>query len=190
MNNLTKRSLFFGLFGLLLVANIATLIFFWLGRQKPPRRQDLPAREFLIRELGFDGVQSREFLALAEAHARRADSLRHEIRRSKEAMYGLLSRELSGDSLILAAAQSVAQLTEALDLHNMDHFRQVRAICSRDQQVRFDRILLEVVMMITGGGRGPGPGHPRPHGGGSEGRHGGPPPGMPDEGRLPPPPAR
>lgn len=190
MNNLTKRNLFYGLFGLLLLANIATLILFWLGRQKPPRRHDLSAKEFLIRELRFDSVQSMEFMALAEVHSRRADSLRLEIRRSKEAMYGLLSRELSGDSLIRAAVHSVAMLTEALDLHNMDHFRQVRAICSREQQVRFDRILFEVVMMITGGGRGPGPGHPRPHGGVPDEGRGGPPPGMPDGGHLPPPPTR
>ena len=49
------------------------------------------------------------------------------------------------------AADNVAKNLEQLDLLTFDHFKQVRTICTSQQQKKFDEIIEDVLQMISSG---------------------------------------
>lgn len=152
---------------LLLLANVASIAIFWLGKNKhhgPPERPD----NFLIRELDFDTRQQDQFMQLVTAHRQRAGQLREQIRDAKDDFFGLLQQPGVPDSIKTTAAAKASQLTRQLDLVTFEHFQQVRTLCNASQQKKFDAIIHDVLRNMAG----PGPGGPPPPGG----DHHGPPP--------------
>jgi protein CpxP len=152
---------------LLLLANTATIVAFWMGRKNHGPELKGPPAEFLIKELGLDKTQQKQFLQLVAAHREAANGLREQIRESKDKFFNLLQQPGIADSTRANEAEAVSQLTKQLDLLTFEHFKQVRALCNTDQQRKFDNIIHDVLRSM--GGPGPHPNGPPP------GDHHGPP---------------
>jgi Spy/CpxP family protein refolding chaperone len=167
MNHGAKNKLLTGLVVLLLVANAVTITMFWLGRPKHPSPSKGSPREFLVNELKLDAKQQEQFDMLRKAHHEAADQLRDKIKNAKEAFFDLLKQQNVTDSAKQEAAKAVSVNTEALDLLTLNHFQKIRALCTSEQQKKFDEIIQQVASRI---------GQPRP-------------PGVPDNGPQGPPPA-
>ncbi|MCX6317558.1 MAG: periplasmic heavy metal sensor [Bacteroidetes bacterium] len=149
-----KNKLLTWLVVLLLVANAATIAFFWLGRTKqPPGLQGSAARDFLVKELNLDAKQQEQFSEMVKEHRNSADQIRPQIRKAKEALFDLLKQPGVSDSLKLAAAKQVSVQTEALDLLTFDHFQKLRSICNPAQQQKFDAVIHDIIRTM---------GQPRP----------------------------
>jgi Spy/CpxP family protein refolding chaperone len=172
MNSVAKNKLLLWLVALLLVANAASIAMFWLGKNKQLPTPKGPPNEFLIRELKLDGAQQAKLDILVKEHRAAAEELRGKIKESKEAFFDLLKQTAVTDSMKQVSARAVSVNTEALDLLTLEHFQKIRALCTPEQQKKFDDILHEVTSMM---------GQPRP----PMGRHNEP--GDPPLG--PPPPA-
>jgi len=155
MNTIRKNKLLIWFFVLLLLANIGTLIFFWIGRMKNNSSQDRQAIEFLIGQLKFDKVQQEKFEVLVAEHRSLSGKLRKEIGQSKEEMFSLLKSERITEIMMQAAVKKVSAKTESLDLITIDHFRKVRALCNTEQKKQFDGIL-DQLSRIMGNQRPPG----------------------------------
>lgn len=153
------RYLLYSLVAILLLANTFMLIRSYLDRPAggPGRPPGLNA--FLIRELKLDEDQAARYEVLVSIHRHVADSIRREIRESKERMFSMLRDPMTMDSAWDAAAQEGAGLAKNLDLQTMAHFREVRQLCRPDQQRKFDSLLAEVAARMAGG---PPPGPPLP----------------------------
>jgi hypothetical protein len=173
--NTSKNKLLTGLVLLLLIANLATIVMFWLGKPKPPR----PAlgggpAEFLIKELNLDSIQQKQFELLRTQHHDSAEKLRAQIKVAKDSFFSLLKQTTISDSAKQFAAKAVSTKTEELDLLTFNHFEKLRAICKPAQQKKFDEIMLELTQLIS---------QQRPRG--PEGHR---PPPRDHEGHRPPPP--
>jgi hypothetical protein len=187
MNHGAKNKVLTWLVVLLVIANIVTITFFWLGRGKLlPNRKGTP-QEFLVKELKLDAGQQATFEVLRTAHHDSAMILREEVSQAKESFFNLLKQASVTDSMKLAAANKVSVITQKLDLLTWNHFQQLRAICNAQQQQQFDKIIQQVIDMI---GHPQQPGRPegnRPSGENEDSNR--PPlPGGPDGERPPPPP--
>ncbi len=180
MNPVAKNKLLVWLVALLLVANAASIALFWLGKSKQPPRPKGTPNEFLIKELKLDTAQQVQLEILVKEHRAAAEKLRGKIRESKEAFFDLLKQPSVADSSKQAAAKAVSVNTEELDLLTFTHFEKIRALCTTQQQQKFDEILQQVTSMM---------GQPRPPVGPGRGPGGeqGPPPGGPGGDRPPPP---
>lgn len=177
MNSGTKNKLLVWLVVLLLVANAATITMFWLGRTKhPPQHKGTP-QEFLVQELKLDTKQQEQLDLLRKDHRQAAELLREKIKNAKESFFDLLKQSNVTDSAKQAAAKAVSASTEELDLLTLNHFQKVRALCTPQQQTKFDEIIHQVTSMMGQQRRPKGPGNDRK----------GPPPGGPDGDRPPPP---
>jgi len=165
MNTIRKNKLLIWFFVLLLLANIGTLVFFWIGRMKNNSAQDRQAIEFLIGQLKFDKAQQEQFELLVAEHRSLSGKLRKEIGQSKEEMFSLLKSDQITDSMIQAAVKKVSVKTESLDRVTLDHFQKVRSICNNEQKQKFDEILDQLTRIM---------GNPRPPGGPMR-NHDGPP---------------
>ena len=153
MEHPTKNKLLTRLVILLLVANVATITMFWVPRQEQQRREK-PA-EFLIRELQLDGKQQDELEILRAAHKEAAVVLRKQLGEAKEIFFALIKQPNVTDSMKLAAAKPVSNITEKLDLLALNHFIKVRAICNEEQQKKFDKIIEQLTEMISKAGEPP-----------------------------------
>ena len=159
---------------LLLVANTATLVIFWIDRAKHGPGPKGEVKDFLVKELKMDSVQQEKFEVLREEHHHAVDSLRAEVRQAKDHLFDLVKDNTATDSLKLATAEEVSRITEKIDLITLDHFQKLRAICTPEQQIKFDELLHEVVNRL---GAPPAPKGPPPGGlGRPEGPDGPPPP--------------
>jgi periplasmic protein CpxP/Spy len=142
---------------LLVIVNVAVLVTIWLTHHRPKPDRGTPA-DFLIKELGLNNEQQGKLRSLAKEHHEQSMQIRGQIKEARHDLFKLLRQTDVSDSSKKAAADNVAKSLEQLDLLTFDHFRQVRAICTPEQQKKFDQIIEEVLEMIATGpppGRGP-----------------------------------
>lgn len=156
---------------LLVLGNLASLAYLWIGRgRQAPPPQPARADAFIIRELQLDATQQQQYRRLVEEHRRRTQDIRANIRAAKDEFFGLLQDTATTDSAKTAAAARISRFTEELDLVTFQHFQQVRAICTPQQQQHFDEIIRKVIGMMAGGPQGS-----------PQGRREGPPQGPPPQ---------
>ena len=156
MNHGTKNKLLTVLVVLLLIANAATLALFWMDKMKHPPQPKGTPQEFLVKELKLDAKQQEQLDVLRKEHREAADQLREKIKDAKKSFFDLLKQTNVTDSAKQAAAKAISSNTEALDLLTLNHFQKLRALCTPEQQNKFDKIIHEVARMIS---------QPRPPGG-------------------------
>lgn len=149
-----------GVVVLLVVANIASIAMFWLGRpsNKMPiheRGKGTPAA-FLIKELNLNEKQQDQLEILREAHKQAAEPLREELGKNKQLFFELLQLQNVTDSQKINAEKKVIAVTEKLDLLAFDHFYKVRNICTEKQKEKFDKVIMNVAQILGN------PGSPHP----------------------------
>jgi hypothetical protein len=90
MTNLHKNKLLTWLVLLLVVINIGSMIFIWIGKPKHENPPHGSPKEFLSRELKFDEKQQVQFDKLVDEHRDQVNDARQKIKEHKQKMYGLL----------------------------------------------------------------------------------------------------
>lgn len=169
----TKNKILWLVILLLLAANTVTLVLFWTGRKQQPIQQG-PApqllAEFLTKELQLDSGQQQQYRQLIQAHRSAAAPLRQRITDLKDSLFVLLKLGNPSDIAKADATAKIAATTQQLERLHIDHFQQVRAICTPPQQQKFDNLLHDIVRRLS---------MPPPGGPGRNGRPPmGPPPGQ------------
>lgn len=133
---------------LLLVANAATIGLFWFKKENKPQQLKGGPAKFIIKELGLNNRQQEQYLVLVEKHQQGVRQLRDEIKEAKDDFFGLLSQPNLAEAEKQKAAKMVSAATEKLDLLTFNHFAEVRAICTAEQQKKFDNIIKQVIQMM------------------------------------------
>jgi Spy/CpxP family protein refolding chaperone len=168
MSTLFKNKILAGLVILLLIANIFTIVVFFMGMKKmhPAPQQ---ASTYIIKELSLNDKQQEQYKAMVQQHRAQSRLIQEQVRDNKDSFFNLLANENVKDSIKNHFASKISLLNRELDLATFDHFKEVRKICTPDQQKKFDGIIKDVLRIMSG----PGPHGQRPGG--------------PDEGMPPPP---
>lgn len=149
MNNVNKNKLLTWLVATLLVANAVTILFFWIN--KPPKMKDAKGspREFLVHELELDSSQLLAFQDLIEEHQASARSLKKDIRIAKENLFQLLKQPMIADTQKKKTVEAITSKIQQLELLNLEHFQQVRALCNDKQKIKFDGLLDQLAVMMA-----------------------------------------
>ncbi|MEO8769384.1 MAG: hypothetical protein ABI402_04850 [Ferruginibacter sp.] len=163
MSTLFRNKILTGLVILLLIANITTIIVFWMGMKKM-HPAPKPPSAYIIKELSLNDKQQEQYNTMIQQHRKQSRWIQEQIRNYKDSFFNLLSNENTNDSIKNNLSVKIASLNRELDLITYDHFKEVRKICTPEQQRKFDGIIKEVLRMMAG---------PGPRGG----RRDGPPPG-------------
>ncbi|ASZ11589.1 periplasmic heavy metal sensor [Chitinophaga pendula] len=137
---------------ILLLTNLLMLFFFvWL---KPGSRHDGRGKRgvaiFLEEQVGFTEDQMKSYQELREQHWGRMKPVLGDIRTTKERFYNLLARAAVPDSVLQQAADSIGRRQSAIDLLTFQHFREVRALCTPEQRPRFDSLVHQVMLKMSG----------------------------------------
>jgi protein CpxP len=148
MDFLKKNRLFVLIIAVLVVLNLVTLSFMILSPKPSGRKSRAEVVAFVERELGLTDAQKKIFADLREKHIQRMTIIareQHELRRS---MFDLLKQESPDEAVIRQKADSIGQRETEVALETFDHFRQLRAACTPEQQKKLDTVIREVLRTI------------------------------------------
>ncbi len=206
MNNTIKSRVLTWWVVFLLLANAVTILLFWINRPSKSQVQKGSPREFLVQTLELDSSQLLSFQDLIEAHQASARSLKKDIRIAKENLFQLLKQPVIPEPEKMKAVEAITIKIQDLELLNLEHFQQLRALCNDRQKKKFDGLLDQLAGLMAESrapqGAPPGPvDHHLPASAADSNRkhpsaidqHRPPPPGEghpppPGEGHRPPPP--
>ncbi len=147
MKNLVKNKITGWLVAILIIANIATLVFFWIGHFRNQRNNS--PKEFLANKLHFSNNQKNIYFNLAKEHNETARGIRKEIKLNKEAFFNLLKSDYVSDSAKAKAALEVSLSIQSLDILTFEHFEKVRAICTPVQKKIFDDLVQKMINSVN-----------------------------------------
>lgn len=136
-----KRNLYMTIGVLLLVGiNIALIVILMKGKDHPGGPPGGAPFTFLEQELQMTGQQKKDYAALREANHQVLDSLRQEMIALHKALYA--GKDKSATDSIITLIGNVQAKHERL---TYDHFMKVRALCTAEQQKKFDSVISEVL---------------------------------------------
>ncbi len=178
MNNSTNNRWISVITLLLLTANIVTLALLWTNKktaqesERVPKQQGGEVFQFITRELNLDSAQQVTYKKLREEHQEGIRPLQDSIGKAKDRFFDLLQDENVTETNIQEYSKKIGELEQQRDVFTFKHFQKLRLICNKEQQIKFDNIIKDVLRRMGG------PKRPQ-----------GPPPGGRDDGdRRPPPP--
>lgn len=155
MKSLIKNKITTWLIAILIIGNIATLIFFWVGHFRNQKMNS--PREFLAKKLNFSDNQKSIYFNLAKEHNQSANKIRTQIKIDKDNFFKLLQSDQISDSVRNNEALKVSISIQSLDILTFEHFKKVRAICSEEQKPKFDELIQKMVNSVNSPQQGPPP---------------------------------
>ncbi len=136
---------------LLLLVNIALVIFMVKGRSKHNQRKGHEPFEMMVKELNMTDEQQKEYKAEKEEHMKAIRPLFDSLRSAKTAFFAMVKVPDTNDSLVDVYSRKISDQQSAIDKLTFTHFKKVRGLFTSDQQPKFDEFVHK--MMQRGGRR-------------------------------------
>jgi len=149
MNSLTRNKTLLVIIAILLLTNVAMLVFFMKCNRPPGENKRIGFTERLRKEVGFTPQQMSVFEPKKKAFW---DNMRvrfDEIKRTKEDFYYQMYDPAVPDSIINNKAEIIGDQQKELDLYVIRHFKDVRTLCTPDQLPKFDSLLPHIIKRMT-----------------------------------------
>lgn len=178
MNNFTNNRWLSVITLFLLTANIVTLTLLWTTNKtewkiiNPQEQPDGQVFEFINHELNLDTAEQLAYKTLREEHQAGVRLLQDSIRKAKDRFFDLLREENVAETTVQEYSKKIGELEQQRDVITFKHFQKLRALCNKEQQIKFDNIIQDVLHRMGGPKRPQDP----------------PPPEMDNGERRPPPP--
>lgn len=141
---------------ILLITNVAMLVFFVFLKPAPPqganraKRGGYDVTVFLEKEVGFTKAQMAAYDSLREQHWNIMKPYFNGMRIAKDSFYHQLYRDHVADSLVNAYGDSIALKQKAIDMQVFRHFQQLRNLCTDEQRPKFDSLVNQVMRKMSG----------------------------------------
>ena len=131
---------------ILLLLNLGTLTFLWMGR---PGRERLPIQgrsgEFLIRELNLTSVQQDEFGKLRDEHQERLMQIREKDRILHDRFFDALFQSPADTQIVNSLADSIARTRRQMEILTFNHFSQLRQLLTEPQKAKFHQVFRQAL---------------------------------------------
>ncbi|MFY0593995.1 Spy/CpxP family protein refolding chaperone [Roseivirga sp.] len=175
MDTLSNNKYLGGVVIALALINVVLLAFLWKGYQANQKSRPKGGLKVLEERLKLDESQLKQLEGYRESHFELVQKLRRDSQEARKALHDLWGTTNAYDK-VNSLTQRLGELQVSIEKATYDHFAQIRAICSPEQQAIFDELIKDVLKQGDQGGPRNGQ-RPLPN---DRGR-GGPPP--PREGR-------
>ena len=152
MSNNPKQRVLITIVSILVLANIALLLYFlWFKpnqrNTRPEKNRDMMAYS-LENEVGFNQSQMTKYQQLKEEHKTIMKTLFEDMHAIKIHFYKYLQQSAE-DSVIKNAASAIGEKQKSIDLQIFHHFNELRTRCTPEQQPRFDSLIQRVVNKMS-----------------------------------------
>jgi hypothetical protein len=103
------------------------------------------AFEFINRELKLDAAQRVAYSNLRDEHQATQRPLQDNIRSAKDNFFALLQQPSVSEADLNVYGARIAAAEQQLNINTFKHFQQLRLICNKGQQQKFDSIIQQVL---------------------------------------------
>jgi Spy/CpxP family protein refolding chaperone len=148
MPNFSRTKVLISIIAVLLLTNIAMLIFVVGTRDHRRKRGDEGNRGpgtsisiVLEQKVGFTREQMDKVKELRGTHREKMHSLFEDIRLAKISFYGHLGENEVNDSVFNTSGNAIAEKQKAIDLQAFKNLRELRALCTPEQLPKYDSIM-------------------------------------------------
>lgn len=155
MKSVLKNKILITIIAILLLANIALLVFIVSGMPKPVGKDSEGERtthstaSFLQTKIGFSDQQIAQFDLLKKEHRKSLNPLFEDLRKTKDGFFVLVKDSLSNAELDSLAGR-IGEKQKLLDMQVYQTIREVRSLCTPQQQITFDSFLPQIAYKIVG----------------------------------------
>lgn len=134
----------------LVIINAGTVTFLWLHKPPHPIREDgrMDTFGFLVHELKLDDSQQEQYRKLRDDHHEKTEGLREKGRHMRDHFFELLKKPSADSADIQRLSDSIALNQKQIELLTYYHFREVRKICTPEQQKKFDDVIQDALHMM------------------------------------------
>ena len=145
-----KSKLLLIIIGILLLSNIVLLSFLMLNKPAPKRGMWGSDRyavisNFLKTDIGFSKEQLQQYDTLNAHHRTTIKVMFDSVRSNKEGQLKNLSSAQFSDSAINATAVLSVSKQKDIEVIIFRHFRDIRSICTPEQQPKFDSLFYKAL---------------------------------------------
>ncbi|RKR85602.1 hypothetical protein BDD43_5873 [Mucilaginibacter gracilis] len=149
--------------GLLLV-NSVVLALMWFHKRIPvlsaklqnKPQQYLEPKDVLINTLAFTPKQATLFEAMRSKHRQLVNNLNQQNHQLRDSLFSIIKKPKADTALINNMAKKLGDNQSQIEKVTLYHFRDLRAILTPAQQVKFDGVIAQVLQMMGTPGRPPG----------------------------------
>jgi hypothetical protein len=155
MRSVLKNKVLVSIIAILLVANIALLLFLISGMRKPDTEHSPDSRPghstipFLQDKIGFNDQQINQFNQLKEQHRLRINPLFEDLRVTKD-RYFTLVKDSPSKAYTDSLAAVIGEKQKNLDIQLLVTVREIRSLCNPEQLVKFDSLLPKIAYKMVG----------------------------------------
>jgi len=131
----------------LLLINIGMIVLIWKGNKTVSFHNDFKTAmpEFLQTEIGFNSQQMTQYDSLSCAYNDEFKTSMDELRMSRQEEFKQLSGAGFSDSAINSIAIRSVENRKTLEIELLQYAKDIRKICTPDQQAKFDSLLYKVL---------------------------------------------
>ena len=126
----------------LVLTNLALVFFAFKGTAKVEKKEE---KGFLTSKLNLTEEQDKEFKKRKEEYFTLMKPRWEEVNTLKDSLYSHLGDEEVSDSVINYYVDQWSENSRESDKLLFKHFREIRKICTKEQQVIFDTIVPKMV---------------------------------------------
>jgi len=136
----------------LFITNIVLILFLLFGKSeevKPPTPELNMVGTFLKDSIGFDEKQMELYQNLRKADFRKGKPAFESLKSAKDKFYLNIYNDTIPDSVVNKLAVIIGETQIAVDKHMLQHFKNIRRICTAEQLPKFDSSFKNVVKKVT-----------------------------------------
>jgi protein CpxP len=151
---------------LLLILNSTLLVMLLLKHPEPkppfPPHPDGHGgpRDFLVHELNMNATQQSQYDTLIKFHRAAMDKIQDDIRLHRDSLVSQLGSTTVDSAKLNSIADKIGNDQSQIEKVTFRHFKDVRGICTPEQQPKFDSVIREALRMMgppPPGAHPPGP---------------------------------
>ncbi|RYY61817.1 MAG: periplasmic heavy metal sensor [Chitinophagaceae bacterium] len=128
----------------LLLTNIAVLVYFLGYRQDGEEMKSKGATELLKEQVGFSQEQLDRYKQLRDQQRETIRPMYERMRNTKDSLFRLLSDTAVSDGRLDDITGNIGSQQKSLDLLTFRHFSELRKICRPEQRVAYDSMVVQL----------------------------------------------
>lgn len=134
---------------ILLLVNIALLIFLWKGKQSGDNKHQPSSGnsvETMAKELNMTDSQKTAYQNFRDRYFANTKPIYDSIREARKYFLKMIQSPVVNDSDLELYSNRIAEKQALIDRMTLTHFRNVRAIFSGDQQKKYDDFIQKIFL--------------------------------------------
>ena len=124
----------------LVISNSIMAFLFFFGKDKDIKKKNDDPSTVFYKNVGLDSTQIGDFKIMKDSFIMEMKPHWSEMRKLKDSLYTYMGKG-PNDSTALALIATMSEKNKEIETKTFNHFSSLRALCTSEQQTRFDTLI-------------------------------------------------